>query len=124
LLPVWGEPVSAEQETIVGESILVEHTFADGVSSIAVVGETARLNFFVFVPAEKTGGPQTVAHHQVVMPLSSFLQATAKFREAADAINQMKSGALSSAGQSTSHVESANPSVAAFPAKNTRPPFP
>jgi hypothetical protein len=64
---------------------LSDQIFADGLSSITVVGGTVRLEFFMFasVEGENGGQPRPVPLHRTVMTTPSFLVFAQKVQEAA-----------------------------------------
>src|SRR3954469_723376 len=65
--------------------------FSDGIAQITVIGGMVRLDFVAYSPTEKDAKGQylPVFCQRVVMSPDSFLHATAKMQEAAQAIAQM-----------------------------------
>src|SRR4051812_27117089 len=68
-----------------------KQVFSDGIGQITVIGGMVRLDFVAYSPTEKDAKGQylPVFCQRVVMNPESFLHATAKMQEAAQAIAHM-----------------------------------
>ena len=93
---------------------MIVPAYSDGIGSIAVIGNTVRVDFVVLSPEELDGEgrPKPVTQQRIVMPLDAFLRASDKIQEAAQAIARLGHAARPPSGEDK---------PAAPPAK---PPFP
>ena len=68
-----------------------KQVFSDGIGQISVIGGMVRLDFVAYSPTEKDAKGQylPVFCQRVVMSPESFMHATAKMQEAAQAMTQL-----------------------------------
>jgi hypothetical protein len=93
--------------------------YSDGIGQITVIGGMVRVDFVAYSPTEKDAKGQFLPAfcQRVVMSPDSFLQATAKMQEAAQAMAQLaQRPAASPAAEPAAPVAPARPAPAAAPA--------
>src|ERR1700742_5133355 len=102
--------------------------FSDGIGQITVIGGMVRLDFVAYSPTEKDSKGQylPVFCQRIVMSPDSFLHATAKMQEAAQAIAQMAQRPAASAAPEPAAPAKTAPAIApaAEPASPPKRPFP
>ena len=101
-----------------------KQVFSDGIGQITVIGGMVRLDFVTYSVTEKDAKGQylPVFCQRVVMSPESFLHATAKMQEAADAIAKLAQSPRKSPAEAA--PVSAAPGAETQPASPPKRPFP